>query len=84
MSAPAELLRAMADRIERNSEDEFAGCFVVIPPQSADGRGGDTVEMLLIDPTRDPSNFWTAAGFKLDTAVGRFKEINSTPQLGYR
>jgi hypothetical protein len=84
MSSPAELLRAMADRIERNSESEFAGCFVVIPPQTPDGRGGDTVEMLLIDPTGDAANFWSTAGNKLDTAVGRFKEINSTPQLGYR
>ena len=84
MSAPAEILRAMADRIERNSEAEFAGCFVVIPPQTPDGRGGDTLEVLLIEPNPDAANFWTTAAYKLDNAVNHFKEANSTPQLGYR
>src|SRR5262249_2631990 len=83
MSAAAQLLRAMADRIERNSEEEFAGCFVVIPPQTADGRGGDTVEFLLIDPIRDASNFWTAAAYKLDSAVTHFKQINDTQYGGF-
>ena len=84
MSAPAELLRAVADRIERNREDEFAGCIIVIPPLTPDGRSGDTLEIVMIDPDRDAANFWTMAAWKLDVAVTRFKEIHSTPNLGYR
>ena len=84
MSSPAEILREMADRIERNRENEFAGCFVVIPPQTPDGRGGETLEILMIDPNQDPGNFWTQAAYKLDGAIGRFKTLHETPQLGYR
>lgn len=84
MSAPAELLRAMADRIDRNAEDEFAGCIVVIPPPTPDGRSGETLEIVMIDPQRDPANFWTMAAWKLDVAVSNFKGIQSTPPLGFR
>lgn len=82
MSAPAELLRAVAARIDRNPEDEFAGCIVVIPPPTPDGRSGETLEIVMIDPERDAANFWTMAAWKLDVAVGRFKQIHETPQLG--
>lgn len=84
MSAPAEILRAMAVRIERNAEDEFAGCIIVIPPPTPDGRSGETLEIVMIDPERDAANFWTMAAWKLDVAVSNFKANQSTPQLGYR
>lgn len=84
MSAPAELLRAMAKRIEANAEDEFAGCFVVIPPQTQDGRTGDTLEILLIDPQRDPRNFWGTVKTKVEIAHHEFTQNYETPQLGYR
>jgi hypothetical protein len=84
MSAPAELLRAMAARIERNSEDEFAGCIVVLPPVMLDGRGGEPIEILLIDPTRNARNFWATAKAEVEIAEHNFNEANSTPHLGYR
>ena len=82
MNGPAELLRAMASRIERNAEEEFAGCLIVIPPQTPDGRGGETLELLFIDPQRDPRNFWTAAQYKLDLSYKAFQDVNTMPQLG--
>ncbi len=84
MTAPAELLRAMAARIERNSEDEFAGCIVVLPPPMPDGRGGDTIEILLIDPKLNARNFWATAKAEVEIAEHNFNEANSTPHLGYR
>lgn len=84
MSAPAEMLRAMATRIERNSEDEFAGCIVVIPPLSHDGSRGTPIEILLIDPKLNARNFWATAKAEVEIAEHNFNEANSTPHLGYR
>lgn len=84
MSAPAEILRAMAARIERNAEDEFAGCIIVIPPPTPDGRSGETLEIVMVDPERDAANFWTMACWKMDRAMENFKGLLQTPQLGYR
>lgn len=78
----AERLRAMADRIERNDEAEFAGCIVVLPPETPDGRGGDGIEILLIDPTRNPRNFWATAKAEVEIGEHNFNENASTPQFG--
>lgn len=72
MADPAELFRAMADRIGRNDPAEFAGAILIVPPDSADGRGGEAIELLLIDPKRDLANFWSTAKSKAAIAADEF------------
>lgn len=86
MATPSEILRAMADRIDRNDREEFAGCVIVIPPEGRD-RGveaGPTVEILLIDPAQDLGHFWSMAKNQTRIASENWETINQQHQTGYR
>jgi hypothetical protein len=84
VSGPAEKLEAMAKRIRDNAPEEFAGCIVIIPPASDDGRAGDAVELLLIDPKRDPANFWSTVKAKAEIGEAEFVQSHQRPNLGFR
>lgn len=84
MNDPAEKLDAMAKRIRDNDPNEFGGCILIIPPTSDDGRTGEPIELLLIDPKRDPANFWSTARAKLEIAANEFAMQNQRPNLGFR
>jgi hypothetical protein len=84
MSDAADRLEAMAKRIRANKDDEFAGCICILPPASDDGRTGESIELLLIDPKRDPVNFWSTARGKLEIAANEFQMQNQRPNLGFR
>lgn len=75
------MLRAMADRVERNAPDEFAGCIVVIPPPSDHGEG-ESIELLLIDPAQDLANFWSTAKSKTAIAADEFVAQQQVPNMG--
>lgn len=60
---PAEIFRLWADKIEKNSPDDFAGAFVIITPS------GDTISSLLIDKEKDPGNFFALVKTKIDSAL---------------
>lgn len=80
---PAELLRAMADRVEKNDPEDFAGCMVIVPPDSPDGMGGEPVEILLIDPARDIANFWSTVTAKVRIENDKFvAQQQNVPPLG--
>ena len=76
---PAQLFEDMAARIRRNELEEFAGAILIVPPPG-DGNG-DVVEVLLIDPNRDPINFWTACRYYAEKGEIYVKQMASTPPL---
>ena len=80
--SPADLIRAMASRVERNDPDEFGGCIIIIPPPTDDGSGGEPIELLLVDPRQDLANFWSTAQSKMKIAADEFLARQSIPQLG--
>jgi len=82
MATPAEILRAMAERVDRNREEEFAGCIVIIPPADRNGQEGESIELLLIDPARDLANFWSTAKSKAAIAADEFVAQQQVPALG--
>lgn len=83
-SRPARILREMADRIDRNDEDEFAGCIVIIPPENDQGQEpGEIIEVLLIDPARNAANFWWMAKTKAQGGADQWEAANQ-PGVGYR
>lgn len=49
---PAQIFRALADRIERNDPTEFAGAYLIISPS------GSVLSHTFIDPKGDESQFW--------------------------
>lgn len=81
---PAKMLEAMATRVRNNGPEEFGGVILIIPPPSDDGRAGEPIELLLIDPKRDPANFWSTARAKLEIAANDFQMQNQRPNLGFR
>ena len=78
------MLEAMAQRIRANKVDEFGGVVLIIPPPSDDARSGEPIELLLIDPKRDPANFWSTARAKLEIGANEFQMNNQRPNLGFR
>lgn len=65
-SSPAELFRAMAERIERNDPAEFAGAILIVPPPNRDGREDEPIEVLFVDPSRDVAMFWGTLRTKVE------------------
>lgn len=81
---PAQILRAMADRVEKNDPADFAGCLVIIPPLSMN-REMDVppVEILLIDPAQDMANFWSTVTAKIRIENDKFlAQAQNVPPLG--
>ena len=48
----SDLFRRMAEQIDKNAGSHFGGSFLIVPPT------GDPVEVLILNSTRDPSQFW--------------------------
>lgn len=86
MPTPAEILRAMADRVERNDPEEFAGCLIVIPPEGRDAgvEPGEPIELLLIDPAQDLGHFWSMVKNQTRIASETWETNNQQPQGAYR
>ena len=70
----ADKFRAMADRIEKNDPEVFAGAVVIVPPKD----GGEPVEILQLDGKPSPSEFWGLIRYKSDAAVA---ELNNQSRM---
>lgn len=64
----AGFFRRMADRIDATNKGEFAGAVVVVPP------GGNPIELLLVDPTRNPALLWATVKSLIDQRLGEISE----------
>ena len=69
MLDPSDHFVRMAERITRNWSDDFGGAMLVVPPG-----GGDPIEILLIDPTKDLARFWAAVQGAVTVAAREFEE----------
>ncbi len=72
----ADRFRAMADRIEKNDSEVFAGAVVIVPPKD----GGDPVEILQLDANPSPSEFWGLIKYKSDAAM---HEISNASRISH-
>ncbi len=75
-SDPKDFFASMAERIARNSADEFGGAMLIVPPT------GDPIEYLFItaNPKNEESFFWAQCKSKLDlTAVERMEAQTKDP-----
>jgi hypothetical protein len=71
----------MADRCERNSDEDFGGCMVLIPPPDQNGNA-ECIEILLVDPAQDLADFWSTAKSKAAIAADEFVANHAMPQMG--
>ena len=66
MTAAADGLRRMADRIDHNDKTStFGGAIVIIPPD----QGGEPVEILILDSQGDPGQFWSIVTHRVQAAI---------------
>lgn len=85
MSRYGDLFREMADRIDRATEEEFAGAMLLVPPGE-----GEPLAMLLVDPQQKAEIFWFAAKNRVDAEADAFvaemrqREVSSTSMYGRR
>ena len=58
MASPADLFRAMADRIDGVKPEEFAGAVLIVPPV-VDGIQGlpEPIEVLTVEAVPNPDHF---------------------------
>jgi len=73
-SAP---FRKMADRVDLNAQEGFAGAFVVVPPE------GDPVELLLLNNQKSPAMFWSLLKTTAEMQIAELEEKQRVAQSGY-
>jgi len=66
----AQRFRAMADRIDHNTESTFGGGFVIVPPQ----QGGEAMEALILDTRADPVQFFMLLQAKIQNVLEDLKD----------
>lgn len=64
----AALFRGMADRIERNASEEFAGAYLIVPPGE-----GKAIDGVTVTSTPSETAFWANTTGALDLAVTEYK-----------
>ena len=69
-------LRAMADKIDLNHENGFAGAFVIAPPE------GEPIELLLLNNQQSPAVFWSLLKTTAEMALVEIQE-NEKQQGGW-
>ena len=74
-----DLFRRMAERLERNADDGFGGCFLICPP----AEGGAMMETLIVDATQNPTDFWILLKSKCDAEIRLLDERSRNAQAGF-
>jgi hypothetical protein len=74
-ATPATKFREMADRIDHNVDSRFAGAVVIIPPTAEQGGyGGDPIEILMLDPSGNPAQFWSTLKTRVEITLAELQE----------
>lgn len=76
-STPSDLFRLWADKIDKNSPEDFCGAFLIIPPT------GDPISSLLINGDKDVGTFIALVKSKIDDSISAINEAQKRNQ-GFR
>ena len=63
----------MAERIEHNDARDFAGAFVIMPPD------GQPIEYLALNPKQDAAAFWGAVQAHVQRVMAEMEEKQRNP-----
>ena len=58
----------MAERIDANDRNEFAGAYVIVGPD------GEAVTALMLDDEKDPGMFWGAVKARIEMKINQLQE----------
>lgn len=67
----------MAARIDHNSRADFAGAFVIVPPN------GEAVTVLSLDAQQDASAFWAMVKTRIDIMWKTLQQQEQQRQTGW-
>jgi hypothetical protein len=71
----ADILRRLADQIEKNDNATFGGVAVIVPPEG----GGDPIEILILDPKRNAGQFYATIKTRLETQLADLEAQQRQP-----
>jgi hypothetical protein len=57
----SEIFRKLADKIDRNEEEEFGGAVCIVPP-----KGEATIDWVIVDSKADLLRFWVKLKTDID------------------
>lgn len=60
--------RRVADKVETNRDNGFAGAFVIVPPD------GEPQDLLLLDGNASPIIFWSTLKTRVDIALAELEQ----------
>lgn len=60
----------MVERIRHNKDYPFGGAAVIVPPLA----GGESIQILLFDPSADPTQFWSNVSSRITIEVQKLDE----------
>ena len=71
----AALFRQIADRIERNAEDEFSGAFLIVPPGDC-----EPIDGLSVSSKPNIPAFFSGLRGMVEIAIAEVAEVGGTGQ----
>ena len=71
----AALFRQIADRIERNAEDEFSGAFLIVPPGDC-----EPIDGLSVSSKPNIPAFFSNLRGQVEIAIAEVAEVGGTGQ----
>ena len=71
----AALFRQIADRIERNAEDEFSGAFLIVPPGDC-----EPIDGLSVSSKPNIPAFFSNLRGQVEMAIAEVAEVGGTGQ----
>jgi hypothetical protein len=68
----AALFKAIAERLEKNTNEEFGGVFLIVPPEG----GGEPIDGIFLASKPNPVSFWASLNGQVEMAIEEFKAAN--------
>lgn len=71
----SDKLERMAARVQTNFGNAFGGVVVIVPPAGPQGGfGGDAIELLMLDESGNPAQFWSTLKTRIDMTLSELQE----------
>ena len=68
----AALFRNIAERLEKNTDEEFGGVFLIVPPEG----GGEPIDGMFLASKPNPVSFYASMQGQVEMAIEEFKAAN--------
>jgi hypothetical protein len=75
----ADILRRLADQIDKNDNSTFGGVAVIVPPEN----GGDPIEVLILDPKKNAAQFYATIKTRLEGQLADLETSQRQQQAGF-